>query len=125
VTYYGNILQFSHFIVKKEFCLIYVTNFLPLTARKIDETGHFTKEVGIFVFHEQVTSQDRPHSLIVKLIGFCNTGYISNAWMIFRSEFLTTKRGTMLISICVGQHVSRYSSKLVDLNPLNFICADT
>lgn len=62
------------------------------------------------MFHEQVASQDRPHSLIVKLIGFCNTGYISNAWMNFRSEFLTTKRGKTFISIYVGQQVSRYSS---------------
>lgn len=29
------------FYCKKEFCLIQVTNFLPLTARKIDETGTF------------------------------------------------------------------------------------
>jgi hypothetical protein len=61
------------------------------------------------VFHEQVTSQDRPYSLIVKLIGFCNTGYISNAWMNYRSEFLTTKRGKMFIPIYVGHQVSRYS----------------
>lgn len=62
------------------------------------------------MFPEQVTSQDRPPSLIVKLIGFCNTGYISDAWMNFRSEFLTKKGGKIFTSIYVGHQVSRYSS---------------